>query len=65
MFGSEARGSSASGRYPVEIVSGEVREKSHKRKVQEAIDEGSATTTNSHRRPGHGRLLGHRAIGVV
>ncbi|CAA9468733.1 MAG: hypothetical protein AVDCRST_MAG02-3446 [uncultured Rubrobacteraceae bacterium] len=43
------------GRYTVEIVSGEMRQKSHQQSVQRALDEGSAhgwrlvsaTTTNA------------------
>ncbi len=43
------------GRYQVRIVSGEMRQKSHQKKVQEALDDGgargwqlvSATTTNT------------------
>lgn len=47
--------SSATGRYRVEIVTGEMRKKSHQNKVQETLNEGSqqgwqlvsATTTNA------------------
>ena len=54
MFESESR-SSASGRYRVELVSGEMRQKSHQQSVQRSLDEGgargwrlvSATTTNA------------------
>lgn len=54
MFESSAQ-STATGRYRVEIVTGEMRAKSHERKVQEALDKGSvedwrlvnATTTNA------------------
>lgn len=53
MFRSEAQG--PAGRYRAEIVSGEMRQKSHQDKVQETLDEGaargwrlvSATTTNA------------------
>lgn len=41
MFESEAQGT-ASGRYRVELVSGEMRQKSHQQSVQERLDEGSA-----------------------
>ena len=53
MFGS---GSSATpGRYEVQLVSGELREKTHQRNVQQALNEGasrgwrlvSASTTNT------------------
>ncbi|MDQ4127768.1 MAG: hypothetical protein M3151_07470 [Actinomycetota bacterium] len=54
MFESESRGA-GSGRYRVELVSGEMRQKSHQQSVQRALDEGnvrgwrlvSATTTNA------------------
>jgi hypothetical protein len=54
VFESESRGST-SGRYRVELVSGEMRQKSHQQSVQRALDEGSArgwrlvsaTTTNA------------------
>jgi len=54
MFDSESRGST-SGRYRVELVSGEMRQKSHQQSVQRVLDEGgtrgwhlvSATTTNA------------------
>jgi hypothetical protein len=53
VFDSEARQSA--GRYQVEMVTGELRQKSHQAKVQERLDEGaargwrlvSATTTNA------------------
>jgi hypothetical protein len=53
MFGNEDV--VATGRYRMEIVTGEMRTKSHQRKVQEALNEGgnrgwelvSATTTNA------------------
>lgn len=53
MFDSEARQST--GPYQVEMVTGELRQKSHQAKVQERLDEGtvrgwrlvSATTTNA------------------
>ena len=41
MFDSESQGS-ASGRYRVELVSGEFRQKSHQQSVQGVLDEGSA-----------------------
>lgn len=54
MFGGE-RATTPPGRYRTEMVSGEMREKSHERRVQEALDAGSArgwrlvsaTTTNA------------------
>lgn len=54
MFERESQGT-ASGRYRVELVSGEMRQKSHQQSVQHALDEGSAygwrlvsaTTTNA------------------
>lgn len=54
MFGSN-EAARASGRYRVRVISGEYRVKSHEKKVQEALDEGSAlgwrlvsaTTTNT------------------
>ncbi len=54
MFGSDERGR-APGRYTLELVSGELRQKSHQSSVQRALDEGSArgwrlvsaTTTNA------------------
>ena len=53
MFESEA--GQSTGRYRVEMVTGELRQKSHQAKVQERLDEGaargwrlvSATTTNA------------------
>ena len=53
VFQSEAR--EPTGRYRAEIVTGEMRQKSHQAKVQEYLDEGaargwrlvSATTTNA------------------
>jgi hypothetical protein len=53
VFQSEAR--EPTGRYRAEIVTGELRQKSHQAKVQEQLDEGaargwhlvSATTTNA------------------
>ncbi len=53
MFESDAQ--AAAGRYQIRLVTGEFREKSHQRKMQEALDEGSArgwelvsaTTTNA------------------
>ncbi len=47
--------SQATGRYRVELVSGEMRQKSHQQSVQQVLDEGSArgwklvsaTTTNT------------------
>ncbi len=53
MFDSDA--SSATGRYRVALVSGEIRQKSHEESVQQALDVGSArgwglvsaTTTNA------------------
>jgi hypothetical protein len=41
MFDSESQGS-ASGRYRVELVSGEMRQKSHQQSVRGALNEGSA-----------------------
>jgi hypothetical protein len=41
MFDSESQGS-ASGRYRVELVSGEFRQESHQQSVQGVLDEGSA-----------------------
>jgi hypothetical protein len=41
MFDSESQGS-ASGRYRVELVSGEFRQKSHQQNVQGVLDEGNA-----------------------
>ena len=54
MFDGEPQGT-ATGRYRAELVSGEMRQKSHQRSVQKALDEGSArgwrlvsaTTTNA------------------
>ena len=40
MFDSDT--SSATGRYRVVLVSGEMRQKSHQQSVQQALDEGSA-----------------------
>ncbi len=34
--------SQATGRYRVDLVSGEMRQKSHQKSVQETLDEGSA-----------------------
>ncbi|MGH3146745.1 MAG: hypothetical protein ACRDTR_13200 [Rubrobacter sp.] len=42
VFESESRGG-ASGRYRVELVSGEMRQKTHQQSVQRALDEGSAS----------------------
>jgi len=39
--------SQATGRYRVDLVSGETRQKSHQKSVQETLDEGSANTTNA------------------
>jgi hypothetical protein len=41
MFDSESQGS-ASGRYRVELVSSEFRQKSHQQSVQGVLDEGNA-----------------------
>ena len=54
MFEREAE-AQATGRYRVEMVSGQMRQKSHQQSVQRALDEGSArgwrlvsaTTTNA------------------
>ncbi|MBA2624031.1 MAG: hypothetical protein H0U89_00205 [Acidimicrobiia bacterium] len=54
MFESESQGT-ASGRYRMVLVSGELRQKNHQKSVQQALDEGSvqgwrlvsATTTNT------------------
>ena len=54
MFERDTQGT-ASGRYRVVLVSGEMRQKSHQQSVQQALDEGSAqgwrlvsaTTTNA------------------
>ncbi len=35
--------SQATGRYRVDLVSGEMRQKSHQKSVQETLDEGSAS----------------------
>ena len=43
MFGGqESQAGSLSGRYRAEIISGEMRTKSHQKKVQEALNEGGA-----------------------
>ena len=42
MFGGGSEQMAPPGRYRVEIVSGELREKSHERKVQEALNAGDA-----------------------
>ena len=41
MFGGAGEKTTPPGRYRVEIVSGELREKSHERKVQEALNAGA------------------------
>lgn len=55
MFGSDEQRAMSGGRYQVEIVSGQLRQKSHQEKIQATLDEGSArgwrlvsaTTTNA------------------
>ena len=57
MFESESQGT-ASGRYRMVLVSGELRQKNHQKSVQQALDEGSvqgwrlvsATTTTARTR---------------
>lgn len=55
MFGSDEQQTMSGGRYQARLVSGQMRQKSHREKVQEVLDEGSArgwrlvsaTTTNA------------------
>ena len=55
MFGSREPETTPTGRYRFQIVTGEMRQKTHERNVQEALNEGasnrwqlvSATTTNA------------------